>query len=119
MIDQTANPTVMILTLVFGGYFIIWAVPTIIIIVLLSLGDSKRIGFLDRQFSRNVAKLHSNSTWMLPHEIIARFTLYSVQYPFLKRATSNSLKLSFFMWGNFLGFWSFFLLCLILFIKSL
>lgn len=87
-------------------YAILWAIPGTIIGVVLGLGDSKRIVFIDNQLSKDVKKLHANFICMMPYKIINRFMVYSIVFPFIKhRMTTKSLKFKFFMWLNCIGFW--------------
>lgn len=91
----------------FGGYAFIWAIPGIIFGAVLGLGDPQRMVFIDKQLSKNVTKLHSNTGCMMSYSIINRFLGYSLIYPFIRhRTVTDSVKFRVFMWINCLGFWS-------------
>lgn len=71
----------------FGGYALIWSIPGIIFGAVLGLGDPQRIVFIDKQLSKNVTKLHSNTGCMMLYSIINRFLGYSLIYPFIRHRT--------------------------------
>ena len=98
---------IMIPAAFFGGYALIWSIPGVFFGAVLSLGEPKRIVWLDKQLAKDVNKLHSDYQNMLSYSIMSRFMNYCIAYPLIRhRATTNSTKFKLFMWANSLGFWS-------------
>lgn len=100
-------------------YILIWAIPSIVIWVVLGLGSYHRIAYIDKQLAKDVDKLHSDCNCMLTYEITTRFMMYCLKYPFIRhRAKTKSRKFSLFMWANCFGFWGFALTCFIMMIDK-
>lgn len=103
----------------FGIYVLIWAIPCSIYLSVISLGDVQRIVFIDKQLSKNVEKLHSDSNCMFFTSKGTRFMGYCILYPFIRhRATTKSKKFKFMMWSNCLCFWGFGMILLRVCIKE-
>ncbi|ANW26668.1 hypothetical protein BA953_21195 [Vibrio coralliilyticus] len=91
-------------------YAIAWSIPGVIMSAMVSLGDPKRIIFIDHQLSKNVEKLHSNPRCMISTNIACRLFWFWIIYPFRRsRVTTESMKFRIFMWINALGMWSYIL----------
>lgn len=106
-------------TTLFGGYLVIWSIPAVIFGAVLSLGDEKRITWIDNQLSKNAKKLHMKDQCMMPYNIISRFMYYCFSYPFIRyRIKTSSLKFRIFMWINSFGFWSFLMMAVIVLIAK-
>ncbi len=106
-------------TILFGSYVLIWAIPGTICGVILALGNSKRMIWIDNQLSKDAKKLHSNDQSMMPYSITSRFMRYCLTYPFIShRITTTSTKFRVFMWINTLGFWSFLSVSFLVFIAK-
>ncbi len=107
------------LVVVFGFYALIWSVPAVIIVAIVSLGDPQRIVFIDHQLSKNVDKLHANRMCMLSAYISTRLFHYWVKYPFIrKRSTTYSTKFKVFMWVNAFGMWSWIMVFFLAFLEK-
>ncbi|MFC3023881.1 hypothetical protein ACFODT_08590 [Vibrio zhugei] len=106
MVEEIINNIKIVFLGTYSVYIIIWALPAVLFGAVLSLGDSKRIIFIDNILSKDVKKLHSNHTSMLSSSIISRFLRYCIVYPFIKkRAINTNIKFKIFMWVNSIGWW--------------
>ncbi|MCA2016056.1 hypothetical protein LDJ79_08035 [Vibrio tritonius] len=91
---------------IYSIYILVWALPAVLFGAVLSLGDSKRIIFIDNVLSKDVEKLHANNNSMMSYSIISRFMRYCIIFPFIKkRAINTSIKFKIFMWINSIGWW--------------
>lgn len=99
--------------IIMGSYLIVWAIPGVIILSIVSLGSNKHIVFIDKQLAKCLSKYYDEKGYMkpryqMPYSISSRFSNYCIAYPFIKnRAKTNSFKFKCFMWMNSLGYWSF------------
>ncbi|MGF1805858.1 hypothetical protein L4C31_11475 [Aliivibrio sifiae] len=106
------------LGLIFGTYALVWSVPAIFILPLISLGSFKHIIFIDKQLAKDLNKYYDDKGYMRPKyqlswEVGSRFIDYCITYPFIrKRVTTESKKFKAFMWFNALGIWSYVVLAL-------
>lgn len=112
-----------LLMIPFASYAILWALPGAIFGIVVAMGSYKHIIFLDKQLSGNLNKLYSESGQLLNPmftRIGTRFMGYCISYPFIRhRATTNSIKFRVFMWVNALGFWSWIIFLLLVFITKM
>lgn len=107
------------LVVILGGYALVWSIPAVIMVAIISLGDPQRIVFIDHQLSKNVDKLHANKMCMLSAYINTRLFHYWMKYPFIrKRATTDSIKFKFFMWFNAFGVWSWIIVFFLAFLEK-
>lgn len=91
---------------IYSFYILIWALPAVLFGAVLSLGDSKRIIWIDKVLSKDVEKLHSNYFSMMSYSIISRFMGYCIAFPFISgRAKNTVMKFKVFMWANSIGWW--------------
>jgi hypothetical protein len=101
---------VMIPTAICAGYAIVWAIPGVIVSIIISMGSLKHIIYLDKQLAKDLGKLYDSSGQIrnpLFTTIANRYHKYCIAYPFIRhRATTDSVKFKVFMWLNTLGFWS-------------
>ena len=74
---------------------------------IVSLGDPKRIVFIDEQLSKDHKKPHKNWSSMLFPNIATRLFGYWLAYPLIyQRVKTSAKKFKLFMWFNTLGMWS-------------
>ncbi|TFH89134.1 hypothetical protein ELS82_23885 [Vibrio ouci] len=107
------EPIRIIILGLLGFYALIWAIPASIAGIVLSLGDVKRIIWIDKQLAKNADLLHANYQNTLPYSIISRLINYCLTYPFIRhRSTTSSLKFKVLMWANTLGFWCWFVVAI-------
>ncbi|MCC4799862.1 hypothetical protein BCT30_21230 [Enterovibrio norvegicus] len=92
---------------VFSIYAILWVIPGTIMSAIVSLGDPKRIAFIDERLSKDHKKLQENWSSMLFSNIATRLFGYWLAYPLIcHRVKTSSKKFKLFMWFNTLGIWS-------------
>jgi hypothetical protein len=116
----TLKLVLALLSIIIFWYFVIWCVVGAISGAVLSLGDSQRIVFIDKQLAKDVDKLHSDYQNMMSYNILTRFMVYCLKYPFIRyRVKVYSWKFDAFMWLNCIGFWLFFLILCIAIIAKL
>ncbi|MDK9756719.1 hypothetical protein KIV40_15215 [Vibrio sp. D173a] len=95
-----------------GGYAVVWSVPGVIMVSVVSLGSFKHIISMDRHLAKDLSKYYDDKGHMRPKyqlswEIGSRCFDYWVKFPFIrKRVTTESKKFTVFMWVNALGMWS-------------
>ncbi|MEZ8148229.1 hypothetical protein [Enterovibrio norvegicus] len=92
---------------VFSIYAILWVTPRTIMSAIVSLGDPKRIAFIDERLSKDHKKLQENWSSMLFSNIATRLFGYWLAYPLIfHRVKTSSKMFKLFMWFNTLGIWS-------------
>ncbi|MGF1868068.1 hypothetical protein L4D15_22955 [Enterovibrio norvegicus] len=97
----------IVITGLLAIYAIIWVIPGTIMSAIVSLGDPKRIAFIDEQLSKDHKKLQENWSSMLFSNIATRLFGYWLAYPLIfHRVKTSSKKFKLFMWFNTLGMWS-------------
>ncbi|KXF83370.1 hypothetical protein ATN88_06845 [Enterovibrio coralii] len=100
-------------------YAMLWAIPSVIMGAIVSLGDTKHIIFIDEQLSKNTVSIVSKGEKMHFAQIANRLYFYWLAYPFIRhRSTVRSKKFRFFMWVNCIGMWSWLLFFCIMLYKS-
>ncbi|OEE59959.1 hypothetical protein A1OK_12785 [Enterovibrio norvegicus FF-454] len=103
---------IVLISALFGGYLVIWAIPGTVMSAMVALGDVERIVFIDKQLAKNLKKYYDERGYLKPEyqlytSIGTRLFGYWIAYPFIKkRATTQSKKFRLFMWINCLGMWS-------------
>ncbi|WP_407333163.1 hypothetical protein [Enterovibrio sp. 27052020O] len=103
---------IVLISALFGGYLVIWAIPGTVMSAMVALGDVERIVFIDKQLAKNLKKYYDERGYLKPEyqlytSIGPRLFGYWIAYPFIKkRATTRSKKFRLFMWINCLGMWS-------------
>ena len=103
------------LGLIFGTYALVWSIPAVIMIAVVSLGSFKHIIFIDKQLAKDLNKYYDNNGYMRPKhqaswDVGSRFINYCIAYPFIRhREQTDSKKFKLFMWVNALGMWSYIL----------
>ncbi|WP_285350057.1 hypothetical protein [Vibrio sp. D173a] len=103
---------IMIPASICGGYAVVWSVPGVIMVSVVSLGSFKHIISMDRHLAKDLSKYYDDKGHMRPKyqlswEIGSRCFDYWVKFPFIrKRVTTESKKFTVFMWVNALGMWS-------------
>lgn len=103
---------IMIPAAILGGYAIAWAIPVVIMISIVSLGNFKHIIFIDKQLAKDLNRYYDNkghmrAKYQASWDIGSRFINYCIAYPFIRhREQTDSKKFKLFMWLNSLGLWS-------------
>ncbi|HIF9084256.1 TPA: hypothetical protein ACX6PQ_000613 [Photobacterium damselae] len=93
-------------------YAILWAIPGIIIILVVGRGSYKYIIYIDRQLAKDLDKYYDEQGYMKSRyqtwaSIQTRFIHYCIAYPFIyNRINENVMKFKVFMWFNALGIWA-------------
>ncbi|MEF1286079.1 MULTISPECIES: hypothetical protein [unclassified Vibrio] len=106
------------LGLIFGTYALVWSIPAVIMIAVVSLGSFKHIIFIDKQLAKDLNKYYDDNGYMRPKhqaswDVGSRFINYCIAYPFIRhREQTDSKKFKGFMWINALGMWSYIVLAL-------
>lgn len=112
--------TLVLLLAIVGTVSLAWIIPGIISFCVVSLGSFKHIIYLDSQLSRKLNELYDEEGNLKNINFVTiggRFITYCFIFPFIqKRAQSMSMKYNAFMWLNFVGFWSFLLTMLLVFL---
>ena len=86
-----------------GAYWLVLMIPCGTALIFISLGDIKRIIFIDDQLCKDPNKRQS----YLINEIGFRLIAYSVIYPWIRhRATTKSKWFKVFMWANTIYYYS-------------
>lgn len=116
----------IILGMTFGGYLVLWSIPGVIMLSMVSLGDIEKIVFIDKQLAKDLDKYYDDQGYMkwnyqMSYAIGTRLMGYWLAYPFIRhRVTTKSTKFRLFMWVNCIGIWSFFITpCFTLLVKWL
>lgn len=103
---------------IYSIYILLWGLPAVLFGAVLSLGDPKRMVFIDKALSKDVVKLYKNHNSMMSYSIISRFMRYCIIFPFIKgRATNTPIKFKIFMWVNSTGWWGVILFCIYLLLR--
>lgn len=106
MVGEIIHNIKVVFLRIYSIYILVWALPAVLFGAVLSLGDSKRIIFIDNVLSKDMEKLHENNNSMMLYSIISRFMRYCIISPFIKkRAINTSIKFKIFMWINSIGWW--------------
>jgi hypothetical protein len=106
--------------LISGGFFIGWIVPLGIQSISISLGNSKRILFIDEQLAKDVNKVYEKPFHMTFFAIGGRFNRYCVAYPFIcHRMTTTSKGFRTLMTLNSACFYCFFVFWLSVIVEYL
>ncbi|MGD8233193.1 hypothetical protein [Vibrio sp. TRT 1302] len=116
----------IILGMTFGGYLVLWSIPGVIMLSMVSLGDIEKIVFIDKQLAKDLDKYYDEQGYMkwnyqMSYAIGTRLMGYWLAYPFIRhRVTTKSKKFRLFMWVNCIGIWIFFITpCFTLLVKWL
>ncbi|MCZ4296219.1 hypothetical protein [Vibrio sinaloensis] len=116
----------IILGMTFGGYLVLWSIPGVIMLSMVSLGDIEKIVFIDKQLAKDLDRYYDDQGYMkwnyqMSYAIGTRLMGYWLAYPFIRhRVTTKSKKFRLFMWVNCIGIWSFFITpCFTLLVKWL
>ncbi|MBE4458280.1 hypothetical protein HJ013_22245, partial [Vibrio parahaemolyticus] len=85
------------LGLIFGTYALVWSIPAVIMVAVVSLGSFKHIIFIDKQLAKDLNNYYDSNGYMRPKhqaswDVGSRFINYCIAYPFIRHREQTDSK---------------------------